>query len=50
MRLLLAKVLRHFDLELMPESEGWMDNMRVYTLWEKPPLKARATPAGEAGS
>jgi hypothetical protein len=44
MRLLLAKVMFNFDLELCPESEGWTEQ-EVYTLWQKKPLmvKLKAT-------
>jgi hypothetical protein len=38
MRLLLTKVLFNFDLEILPESEGWMENQQVFTLWQKTPL------------
>lgn len=37
MRLILARVLWNFDLELCKESESWSDQ-RSYILWEKPPL------------
>lgn len=44
MRLILAKVLYNFDLELCPQSERWMDQ-EVYTLWEKHPLMVRVRDA-----
>lgn len=37
MRLLLATVLFHFDIELRDESKSWAQQ-KVWTLWEKPPL------------
>lgn len=37
LRLIMATVLYHFDLELCPESEGWEDQ-QTYILWEKKPL------------
>ena len=37
MRLILARVLWNFDLELCDESKGWSDQ-KAYILWEKPPL------------
>ncbi|KAF1913764.1 cytochrome P450 [Ampelomyces quisqualis] len=38
MRLLLSKVIFHFDFELGPESDGdWFDQ-ESYTLWQKKPL------------
>ncbi|KAF2191204.1 cytochrome P450 [Zopfia rhizophila CBS 207.26] len=44
MRLILAKVLYNFDLELCPESENWTDQ-EAYTLWEKHPLILNLQPA-----
>lgn len=38
MRVILAKVLFSFDLELQPESEDWMARNKVFSLWEKPEL------------
>lgn len=45
MRLILARVLWNFDMELAPESIGinWPDQ-KTYFLWEKRPLKVRLTP------
>ncbi|KAF3000541.1 hypothetical protein E8E14_000671 [Neopestalotiopsis sp. 37M] len=37
MRLILAKVLWHFDLELCSQSQDW-SNQKSYILWDKPPL------------
>lgn len=37
MRLIVAKVLFAFDLELAPESRGW-GNQEAHMLWQKPPL------------
>lgn len=46
MRLILAKMLWHFDFELDPRSEGWLEKNVVHFLWVKPKLyvqlKARA--------
>ncbi|RLL98773.1 hypothetical protein CFD26_105148 [Aspergillus turcosus] len=38
MRLILAKVIWHLDMELCPESEDWADQ-ESYNLWSRPPLK-----------
>ena len=43
MRLILAGVLLHFDLELCDEAEDWLDQ-NVYVLWDKNPLYVRLTP------
>lgn len=45
MRLLLTTLLLHFDVELCPESAGWMEQ-EVYTLWQKPALMCRLTKVG----
>ncbi|KAL3475518.1 cytochrome P450 [Aspergillus californicus] len=36
-RLILARVIWAFDLELSPESQAW-DDQKSYILWDKPPL------------
>ena len=46
MRIILAKILFHFDLTIEPESAGWRDQ-EVYTLWQKPALKVKLTPVRE---
>ncbi|KAH4897767.1 hypothetical protein HBI80_190990 [Parastagonospora nodorum] len=38
LRLIMARLLWRFDLLPQPGSEAWMDGMRAYTLWDKPPL------------
>lgn len=43
MRLILARLLWNFDLELMPESRNWKDQ-KIYTLWEKGALNVKLTP------
>ncbi|KAJ6000069.1 hypothetical protein N7481_000478 [Penicillium waksmanii] len=37
MRMILARVLWNFDMELCPESKGW-EKQRSFLLWEKTPL------------
>lgn len=44
MRLILAKLIWHFDIGLDPRSEGWMDRNAGYLLWEKPELLMRLVP------
>lgn len=48
MRLILTKVLLDFDLELMPESDGWA-MQEQYNLWSRPPLMVRLFRAGNGG-
>ena len=40
MRLLMAKILWHFDMELAPECREW-HRQRIMILWEKPPLMVK---------
>ena len=42
-RIILAKVLWHFDLQLCPESEKWND-MKIYIMWDKGPLYCQLKP------
>lgn len=43
MRLILAKVLWHLDLELCPESKNWIDH-KVLIMWDKPDLMVTVKP------
>jgi len=38
MRLITAKLAWNFELELMPQSYGWIEGQKVFTVFEKPPL------------
>jgi hypothetical protein len=42
MRLMLARLLWRFDLELMADSLEW-DKQRVFVLWEKGELNVKIT-------
>lgn len=44
MRVIIARLLWNFDLKLEEESRRWID-MKVFILWEKPPLMVKLTPA-----
>ncbi|KAI5924183.1 isotrichodermin C-15 hydroxylase, partial [Camillea tinctor] len=44
LRIVLANILWHFDFEVLPESEGWMENQKLFFLWEKPPLNVKFIP------
>lgn len=35
---MLARMIWNFELEVAPESKNWIGDMKVYTLYEKPPL------------
>ena len=41
MRLLLAKLVWHFDMELVRGEEDWPRMQKIYGLWEKVPLMVR---------
>ncbi|GME65741.1 Cytochrome p450 protein [Neofusicoccum parvum] len=43
-RLILSIMLWTYDIELCDESRNWSDQ-KVWTLWNKPPLNVRLTPA-----
>ena len=44
MRLILAKLLWRFDLNLLEGMEGWMQGQKVFGFWAKPPLMCRLEP------
>ncbi|KAI0836314.1 cytochrome P450 [Hypoxylon sp. FL0890] len=46
MRLILARILYKFDIELAPGSEDWMKNQKFYSLWDKPALPMYLKPVG----
>jgi hypothetical protein len=48
MRLILARMIWNFDLELDERSRRWADNMEVYLLWEKPSLFLKLKPVVRA--
>ncbi|KAL4977328.1 cytochrome P450 [Aspergillus desertorum] len=48
MRLILARILWNFDMELSPESDGW-ERQKVYTLWDKGPLMVRLSVPADRG-
>ncbi|KAJ5113438.1 hypothetical protein N7456_001972 [Penicillium angulare] len=46
MRLVLAKILWNFDMELVDEKVKWTDHLS-YVLWDKPPLYVRLAPVAK---
>lgn len=42
MRLILVRLLWHFDIELLPGSMNWYDQ-KVFIFWEKPDLDVKLT-------
>jgi cytochrome P450 len=48
MRVILARVLWTFDLELCEESRDWKDQ-KVFVIWERGPLMCKLTMRGDRG-
>lgn len=41
MRLTIAKIMWHFDLQLEKPEEDWWNSLGTYLVWEKKPLMIR---------
>lgn len=41
LRVVISRILHRFDYTLEPGQEGWLDNARVFVVWEKPGVKVR---------
>lgn len=46
MRIILARILWNFDLELAEAMEGW-EKQRIFGIWCKPPLMVELRGRGE---
>lgn len=44
MRVILARVLWNFDMEIADESRDWVSKQKVFNLWEKGPMYVFLTP------
>ena len=44
MRLILARVLFEFDLELTNSNELWLERLKNFALWQKDPLMVNLKP------
>jgi hypothetical protein len=44
MRLILARLLWNFEIELDERSRRWLDELKIFVLWEKKPLFVKLTP------
>jgi hypothetical protein len=44
-RLILARLIWNFDMELRPESKNWLDGQDNFIIWQKPPLMVNLTTA-----
>lgn len=38
LRLILARIVFNFDMELSPECRGWADDQELFAFWNKPAL------------
>ena len=45
MRLICARILYKFDIELAPGAKGWIDGQKIYSIWDKPSLPVYLKPA-----
>lgn len=45
MRLISARILYKFDIELAPGAEDWMQSQKAYSVWDKPALPIYLKPA-----
>lgn len=43
-RLILARVLYNFDIELDRSSQRWLADQKSYAMWDKPQLNLKLTP------
>lgn len=44
MRLILARLIWAFDLQIGEDGKGWLEGQKNYLFWEKPPLQMYLTP------
>lgn len=44
MRLILARILWNFDLQIAEDSLDWMSRQRIWNLWDKGPLNVYLKP------
>ena len=47
MRLILARIVYNFDLELMSDSREWATDQEHYWIWQKPELHVKLHPVGD---
>ena len=41
MRLILARMIWNFDMELVEDSKHWLDGQKAFAVWKKPPLNVQ---------
>lgn len=47
-RIIFAKMIYRFDWELLDRGVDWERDLRLYAIWEKPPVVVRYTVVGKA--
>ena len=45
-RLILARMIWNFDIQLAADSHDWMGKQNSYLMWEQPPLNVHLLPKG----
>ncbi|KAH8885916.1 cytochrome P450 [Thozetella sp. PMI_491] len=48
MRLIMARLIWNFNIELSPDAKDWDTRSKVYILWEKPPLEVYLIPRSDS--
>jgi cytochrome P450 len=43
-RIILASLLWNFDIELCEESNNWVEGIKVFMIYQRPPLRVKLTP------
>ena len=44
-KVILARILYNFDLELCEESKGWLEGQKSIIFWDRPQVMVKLTPA-----
>ena len=44
MRVILARLLWNFDIELCEESNNWVEGIKVFMIYQRPPLMVKLKP------
>lgn len=44
LKLILARMVWNFDMELVPASRGWLDRQKAFTAWKKEELMVSLSP------
>jgi hypothetical protein len=44
MKIITARLFWNFDMQLHSESQGWIEGMKTYLVWDRPPLMVQLIP------